>query len=1296
MTDSLDASEIKNWSDRDDAAHKLPELLFRLVVATLPEPPSRIDMPSGSSVRLSGWDGQLETRRGNAWAPCGVSGWEMSCDKGVPTKANQVYESRTTDPLGLDIPTTTFVFVTSRRWTGKGRWKKKRREEGKWRDVQAYDADDLAQWLRLSKEVTQWLSDVIYRQPVDYEAVTRIGGLQVETLREVKTGFADMTAMRVELRTLIDSIAVQAQAPDSEPIQDSEQQRLSESIDAARNLIQQGLIVAARKQLERIEDEAAELPAPLRFRLVTNLAVCALGEDKFDEASSLLDEAHRIQPENRTGITNAALAAQLQQNPKRATELAQRALTLDPHDSNAAANLISALWELGESEQLEEFVASAEWITQESASASALARVRLQQARYDDAITVYRSLIDADTDDAHAHLGLSQCLLTHAQVDRLPVAYSNEALARLSEAEIEADRAIELLQPTQFNARRHEALVLRAGTRALLGKLDEAMRDVDAVLGEVPEHPAAALHKGLLLLKKGLPGEARKWLEDIQDPEVLADSLLPLADACLESGDTTAAIALLKGSFKLDPPGTEDIGRAESLLRAEAVTGTDDSVGPVLEVAIERYPNDPALFTLAAVRSSLKGDTEASTTALIKAIDLAGEPRRQALQAQLGHLYASVGRFADASEQFSKACGDDASHPNAVPMLLSLFNSRQYREALDLARKIREIGDPLPKVVVDVEADILGYVGDVRTAVLRHRELCSREDSVPDDRIRLASAQFRCGERDAALVTILDIDVSELGHDPQALMKLAHMKRFLGATDYIHDAYLSRRCGLNDPDAHLGYFRLFQGRDGDWEEPVVVGSGCAVRIKSDDEEQWWQILEDGEESFGTQDLSSEDELAQRLLGRSVGDVVVLRQGLEDLSYEVVDLQSKYVRAYQETLEVFSTRFPGNMSLSRVKLDNDFTKIFQSIELRHQHVLNAEELYRSDKLPFASFCDLIGSSTLEVWPEYTAQPSTRLRFGTGSEQETNEAIRLLRDADGIVLDVIALLTVHRLGLAEHLRTRFLRVSIPQQVFDEILNNVYAMKLDGTPSGHMGKDEEGRYTMTDIPEEALRVRQEYALSVLELAESFERIPSYPMLAADEPEKTIDVLTLAGAGAVYAGDDQSKVRAILASDDFLQSNVARYLGVGTVNTQALLQELLRTEVITAEEYSSKIEELVLMNYWFVRIGPEDILRSLEANGYQTSEGTQAMLRTLGGPDCSEDAAASVGAEVIASLAKGPLIQEHLEVLLSSVVAAIRRGRHTNQVLVKFKSGIAARLTLAPIQCTRILEAADLYMHT
>ena len=395
MTDSFDPSEFNNWSDTAEAEYKLPDLVRRLVLATLPAPPTRIDMPSGSSVRLPGWDGLLEVVRGNAWAPDGVSGWEFSCDKRITSKANVDYEKRTAAPLDLDKATATFVFVTSRRWPEKRHWVQERRAECEWREVRAYDADDLVAWLSQDPGVTRWFAKVTGRPSFDYEAVNRIEERQIEILNKMTAGFAEMSEVQVGLRGSVKSIAMQAERSTTESIQDSEQQEVSNGIDAARKLMQQGLIVTARTHLEQIERDAGELPDSLRFRLVTNLAICALGEDEFDEASNLLNEAYRIQPQDQTGITNAALAALLQQNPRRAAELAQQALKLDQRDSNAAANLIWALWDLEEIEQLEDFVAGEEWIRSEPSSASAVARIRARQARFQESITIYQSLTES-------------------------------------------------------------------------------------------------------------------------------------------------------------------------------------------------------------------------------------------------------------------------------------------------------------------------------------------------------------------------------------------------------------------------------------------------------------------------------------------------------------------------------------------------------------------------------------------------------------------------------------------------------------------------------------------------------------------------------------------------------------------------------------------------------------------------------------------------------------------------------------------------------------------------------------
>ena len=378
----------------------------------------------------------------------------------------------------------------------------------------------------------------------------------------------------------------------------------------------------------------------------------------------------------------------------------------------------------------------------------------------------------------------------------------------------------------------------------------------------------------------------------------------------------------------------------------------------------------------------------------------------------------------------------------------------------------------------------------------------------------------------------------------------------------------------------------------------------------------------------------------------------------------------------------------------MRLDDDFSQVFQSIELRSQFVSNGEGLYQAGQLPFASFCSLIGRSALEVWPEYIMQPSARIHFGSSAVREVMKAGELLDEATYVVLDMVALLTVHRLGISEHLRKRFSRVAVPQMVFDELQNVVNTMRISRPPVGHMGKDEEGRYTHTELPQGEWIRRQGYAESVLELADSLERIPSYLLLGADEPEELMDALTPAGAGAVLAGDKLPMAKQVLASDDRLQSDIARSLGVGTVNTQLLLFELARTDVITYEEYSSYVEELARMNYWYVHIGPKDILQRLEASHYRITEGIRSLLKSLQGPDCPEEAAASVAAEIIASIAKKSLLQHLGEQLLSLLISEMRTGRHSNQVLIEFKREIAVKLNLAPLQRDRILQMVDLYM--
>ena len=69
-------------------------------------------------------------------------------------------------------------------------------------------------------------------------------------------------------------------------------------------------------------------------------------------------------------------------------------------------------------------------------------------------------------------------------------------------------------------------------------------------------------------------------------------------------------------------------------------------------------------------------------------------------------------------------------------------------------------------------------------------------------------------------------------------------------------------------------------------------------------------------------------------------------------------------------------------------------------------------------------------------------------------------------------------------------------------------------------------------------------------------------------------------------------------------------------------------------------------------------------------------------------------MAAGIISFIAKKSLLQHLGEQLLSLMIAEMRTGRHSNQVLLEFERQIAAKLHLAPLQRNRILQVVDLYM--
>lgn len=159
------ATDLNAWATRRESQADFPDVVRGLVRLTA-RSIRLFAFRSGEGVQIEGWDGRLIADGHSPFVPDGESVWEIGTSADVADKAQRDYQKRTASPLGIDPGSTTFVFVTPRRWPAKEAWVADRKAEKIWRNVVVLDADDLEQWLQDVPSVHLRLSRMIGTMPV--------------------------------------------------------------------------------------------------------------------------------------------------------------------------------------------------------------------------------------------------------------------------------------------------------------------------------------------------------------------------------------------------------------------------------------------------------------------------------------------------------------------------------------------------------------------------------------------------------------------------------------------------------------------------------------------------------------------------------------------------------------------------------------------------------------------------------------------------------------------------------------------------------------------------------------------------------------------------------------------------------------------------------------------------------------------------------------------------------------------------------------------------------------------------
>lgn len=216
------AVEIERWATGNiQARNRLPVLLRTLIHSTgigL----SKVEFPGNDDAERIGWDGEVEASTGTPWVPAGISRWEFGVNQYPKTKANSDIAKRTQSTSEAERQATVFVFVTPRRWAGRAQWEESMKGKGGWKDVRAYDAQSLEQWMEQSIAGQVWFANEtnIYAEDIrsldrcwsDWADVTNpmmAGGLFEQSVEAAKRTIEGRLSSRQKEPTMIAADSVE-------------------------------------------------------------------------------------------------------------------------------------------------------------------------------------------------------------------------------------------------------------------------------------------------------------------------------------------------------------------------------------------------------------------------------------------------------------------------------------------------------------------------------------------------------------------------------------------------------------------------------------------------------------------------------------------------------------------------------------------------------------------------------------------------------------------------------------------------------------------------------------------------------------------------------------------------------------------------------------------------------------------------------------------------------------------------------------------------------------------------------
>ncbi len=1069
-----------------------------------------------------------------------------------------------------------------------------------------------------------------------------------------------------------------------------------EEIANARNFLKSHKPITSLKLLENLKKRTwKDASADLKYSLLTNMAAAHFSLNNEKEAAKLLIKAFDLNREDEKASSNRVLAHLLLGETEHAADFAKQTLEKNPTNTDAYVILVGISTE---EETLDEVIAKVpDYLHDSPQIAYAISNLAKQRENYDAAKRWGEIMVSQDQENApDFKAAFANILIEQVLEDNLAVGTSQ--LYKAQKEQIQ--RAIKLLTEawksvsnTELRNYRVDWIINRGIAHFHLRELKEAKVDLDTALEIEGSNPSLIKKRAFLAFECGDKAEAIEFMESIQSSQEVPEAPLILANYLFADKRLDESEKILTDFLQTDLSQELQEKARRSLIKVYiADKRFDDALGISIAMRASNPKSIPNLVDAACIFSAKEKRDEAISL-LKEAYNYVQDGTEFLDIVMLADQLYIHELFKEAATLYEKLADTSQNSQLTQWLVQSYYNSGEIGKALKICQKLRKKYGPLENISV-MEVVIYEEIGDMNQAEEVCKEYLNEFPTDYDMQIRFGTIFIRSSketEVDNVLDSFTEIKdfsyLNDLSLEGCFELALLHQMRFQ-PEKALKIMYEVRRTHFNNPEAHLLFVQIFLSVAKEIPEmlnPIQVEKDTAVKVNISDEDSWYIIEERVDADIKRDERDVNDPFVHQLTGKSINHEVSLGEKiLGPKTGKIVDIKSKYVHAYQETLKEYPHLFPLDQDMDNMKIDDSdeiddkkrFEKMFELIDLRQEKINKNEKLYKEENITIGEFSKSVGSNILDTWGTLMGHPDLGIRCSFGNPDERNSVLDLLNQSNPkLAVDIISLMTLHCLDAADIVVRTFGKLCIAQSTIDELQNIIIEREGMWSKREGMIVDKKGnQYIKQIIDPEETKQGIEYLKKVVQwIRENCEVGQATVGLEMNQLHRRklndmlqphfVDTVLLASQPGYLLFSDDGRLRHYAKTS--LNSDAGTNFQIDGVWTQVLLEYCVKQNRLDKTDYDEMTIKLVCSNYYHTVFDANLLLEIAKRADWKISEPYNSFVLALGRERMNEQSALDVAVDFLFTLWEESISFRQKEFLTLGLLTGLTYGRNAHIVL-------------------------------